>query len=140
MVFKASAKAKFTSKKPGKDGQPVIYEKSIGLFDSAGKPLPKTIKIARGSEAKVSFTISPCWVASAEKVGISIRLEAVKIYKLIEWSAGGDAKGFGFDDEHSDGDFTYEAEAQTDALNDAANKAAEEAGVNGDPDAAADAF
>lgn len=64
------------------------------IFDAKGNPLKAGVKIGGGTEMKVAYQIMPFYTA-AVGAGISLRLEAVQILKLVEWG-GRDAKGYGF--------------------------------------------
>jgi len=94
------------------------------LFDAKGAPITKDIGIFGGSVLKVNFTPTPYYTAATFCAGISLRLNAAQVIKLV--SGGYDAASCGFGVE-ADG---YEVEAA----------AAPEAGAAGDGAAAAPDF
>lgn len=100
ITLKFKLKAKVTPK----NGEP--FEQRPALFDAKGQPLGSDIKIGGGSKMKVSFEIVPFYT-SLVGAGLSLRLKAVQLIDLVEYS-GGDGSAYGFGKE--DG---YEAEAST---------------------------
>ena len=109
LIFKFKTKAKIMTK----DGK--VIPNKVAIFDSQGKPMTD-ISIWSGSEMKVSAELIPYFTAMAG-AGVSLRLRAVQITKLVE---GGNANsaGHGFD-KVEDGyvapevDKTFENEVQT---------------------------
>ena len=109
LIFKFQTKAKIMTK----DGK--VIPNKVAIFDSQGKPMTD-ISIWSGSEMKVSAELIPYFTAMAG-AGVSLRLRAVQITKLVE---GGNANsaGHGFD-KVEDGyvapevDKTFENEVQT---------------------------
>ena len=99
-----------------RDGK--VIPNKVAIFDSAGKPMIDA-NVWSGSEMKVSAELIPYFTAMAG-AGVSLRLRAVQITKLVEGGAG-NSKGYGFD-EVKDGyvapeDKTFEnevANSQTD--------------------------
>lgn len=85
----------------------VIERKSDGkkwtlkpaLFDAKGTPLAADVEIGGGSLIKVSFELSPYYVASSKKAGVSRRMVAVQVLDLKQWSGNSDASSFGFESE-----------------------------------------
>lgn len=65
------------------------------LFDAAGKPITKNIRIGGGTEGKVSFEHWAYFNAKDKEVGITHRLLGAQILKLVEWSSD-NAKALGF--------------------------------------------
>ena len=59
------------------------------------KPLPKGVQIWGGSIIKVAGEFNPFYTAKVG-AGISLRLSAVQVIKLVSGSGGGDASSFGF--------------------------------------------
>lgn len=98
ITLKFKLKAKVTPK----NGEP--FEQRPALFDAKGKPLDNSVKIGGGTKMKVSFEIVPFYTALVG-AGLSLRLKAVQVIDLVEYSGGGDGSAFGFGKE--DG---YEAE------------------------------
>jgi hypothetical protein len=89
------------------------------LFDAKGKPLSKDIKIGGGSKMKVSYEILPYYTAIAG-AGISLRLKAVQVIDLVEYSSGGSGESYGFGKEdgyeateETTNEFTDESQAET---------------------------
>ena len=79
-----------------KDG--TTSEVKIPLFDAKGKPITKEIKLGNGSVCRISFTVAPYYNATNKGVGLSLRLVAVQVIELVEYSAG-NAESYGFDEE-----------------------------------------
>jgi hypothetical protein len=111
VIFKFKTKAQIISK----DGK--VIPNRVALFDSKGKPMTD-VNVWSGSEMKVSAELIKYYTAIAG-AGVSLRLRAVQITKLVE-GGNGNAKGYGFDDvkdgyEHTDDEVDNvpkEAEAQ----------------------------
>mgnify|MGYP005854901653 FL=1 len=76
-----------------KDGN--IIEKTIPLFDAAGKKIERKINIGSGSVLRVSFTPVSFYAANGNSAGVSLRLNAVQVIQLKEWK-GATAEGYGF--------------------------------------------
>lgn len=72
------------------------------LFDSAGNKLSPEAKVFGGSIVKVSYSVSPYDKPIGN--GISLRLEAVKVIKLVEGNRDQGQYGFGDDSEDEDSD------------------------------------
>ncbi len=91
--FNVKMKAQYTKK----DGSVVKLEPK--LFDAADPPnvLPKSTQIWGGSQIKVAGEFNP--FATAIGVGMSLRLSAVQVIKLVSGSGGGDAASYGFNGE-----------------------------------------
>ena len=107
IIFKFKAKAKIMMKSGD------VIDIKIPVFDSKGIPMKE--QIWSGSEMKVSADMIPYYTAMAG-AGVSLRLKAVQISKLVEGSGSG-AKNHGFE-EIKDGyvapevDKTFENEVQ----------------------------
>jgi hypothetical protein len=88
--FNVKMKAQYTKK----DGSVVKMEPK--LFDAATppNPLPKSTQIWGGSLIKVAGEFNP--FATAIGVGMSLRLSAVQVIKLVSGSGGGDGASYGF--------------------------------------------
>jgi hypothetical protein len=97
--FKAALKAKVTPKK----GDP--FEQRPAILDAHRKPIT-SVKVGGGSKVKLAVEVNP-WFTDALGFGIQLRLKAVQVLDLVEYTGGGDASGF-FEDE--DG-FTAEEES-----------------------------
>ena len=92
VTFKFKLKAKVAPKK----GDP--FEQKPALFDAKGKPLTGAPKVGGGSTIKVSYEVVPYYTAIAG-AGVSLRLKAVQIIELKEYSGGGNAESYGFGEE-----------------------------------------
>ena len=87
-VFKFKTKAKIHAK----DG--TIIPNRVAIFDSKGTPLVDA-NVWSGSEMKVSAELIK--YSTHIGAGVTMRLRAVQITKLIE-GGNGNAKGYGFDE------------------------------------------
>ena len=105
--FKFKCKAGGTTKA----GKP--WSRTVAIFDAKGKPAKNIKEIWGGTEGKVSFTASPYFVSATGTVGLSLRLEAVQILKLVAGSSR-DAAGYGFGEEEGDFDATEETQGFVD--------------------------
>ena len=86
VIFKFKAKAKIIMK----NGD--VIDNKVPIFDSKGTPM--TNQVWSGSEMKVSADMIPYYTAMAG-AGVSLRLKAVQITKLVEGSgANSSAHGF----------------------------------------------
>lgn len=93
VTLKFKMKAKVTPK----NGAP--FEQQPALFDAKGKPLTGETKVGGGSTIKVSYEVVPYYTAIAG-AGVSLRLKAVQIIELKEYSGGGgNAESYGFGEE-----------------------------------------
>jgi len=89
IIFKFKAKAKIMMKSGD------VIDIKIPIFDSKGTPIKE--QVWSGSEMKISADMIPYYTAMAG-AGVSLRLKAVQITKLVEGGAGAGAKGHGFDE------------------------------------------
>ena len=107
IIFKFKAKAKIIMK----NGD--VIDNKVPIFDSKGTPM--TNQVWSGSQMKASADMIPYYTAMAG-AGVSLRLKAVQITKLVEGS-GANSSAHGFS-EVKDGyvapaeDKTYENEVQ----------------------------
>ena len=76
-----------------KDGSSV--EVHIPVFDSRGGCVTAESKMGTGSTVKVCYSPLPYYNAVTKSVGLSLRLVAVQVLALVQYSAGA-AEGFGF--------------------------------------------
>jgi hypothetical protein len=114
VTFKFKTKAKVTTKSGD------TFEQKVALFDSKGKPLTTAPNIGGGSKVKVSFEVMPYFTAMVG-AGLSLRVKAVQVIDLVEFSGGASAEAYGFGEEdgyeaktNSDSnDFTDETEEET---------------------------
>ena len=88
-IFKFKTKAQIISK----DGK--VIPNRVALFDTKGKPMTD-VNVWSGSEMKCSAELIKYYTAIAG-AGVSMRLRACQITKLVEGGSG-NAKGYGFDD------------------------------------------
>jgi len=98
VVVNFKLKAKVTPK----NGDP--FEQRPALFDAKGKPLSTDVSIGGGSTVKVAYEVMPYYTAIAG-AGVSLRVKAVQVINLVEYSGGAGAGAFGFGEEEG-----YEAE------------------------------
>ena len=86
--FKANAEFK------GKDGE--VVQTVIRLVDAKKAPIdPKKTNIGGGSVIRVSAVMSPYYMESTNKAGVSFRMNAVQVVELKTYGGGDD----GFDEE-----------------------------------------
>lgn len=91
IVLKFKQKAKITKK----DGTKI--EMKIPQFDCHGKPM--SANIGRDSVIKINFSIRPYFMPTTKTCGLSLRPVAVQVIDLKEFTGGGSAESYGFDDE-----------------------------------------
>lgn len=108
-ILKFKSKAQFKDKKTGK-----AIKRTIRLFDAKKKST--TVAVFSGSQIKVAYELSPYFVSGTGAYGVSLRLNAVQIIELSQGSGGGNASGYGFDEEEgyesSDEDNQNNSEAE----------------------------
>ena len=73
-------------------------------------PLSTAPEIGNGSKIKAKMFVNPYYMPSTNTIGVSLNLEAIKIYDLVEY--GGAGSGEDFDDD--DGYVFDEASQQVD--------------------------
>ncbi|MDY0214968.1 MAG: hypothetical protein RBS24_05635 [Bacilli bacterium] len=77
-----------------------VKTRDIPIFNSAGAIIKnRDLKVGNGTTMRVSFVIDPFHTALG--VGVSLKLEAVKILNLVEYGANADSYGFGEDESDS---------------------------------------
>lgn len=100
-VLKTSAKAKITEGKP---------TNKIVVFDAKGHPV-KTAKIGEGTIARLKLNLVGYCVGG--KVGVSVRLVAVQIIKLVEYVGKANEASFdGFEIEEDGYEFDETAQSE----------------------------
>ncbi|CAB4150153.1 single-stranded DNA-binding protein [uncultured Caudovirales phage] len=109
---------KLKAKVTPKMGDP--FEQRPALFDAKGKPIGADIKIGGGSKVKVAYELVPYYTAIAG-AGISLRLKAVQVINLVEFSGGASSEAYGFGQEEG-----YEAEDTPAAQNGFAEETSDE--------------
>ncbi len=92
---------KLKAKVSPKMGDP--FEQRPAIFDAKGKPL-QDAKVGGGSKIKVAYEVVPYFTAIAG-AGVSLRMKAVQVIDLKEFSGGAGAGAYGFGEEEG-----YEAE------------------------------
>lgn len=114
---KVTVRFKLKAKVTPKNGDP--FEQKVALFDAKGAPIGAGATVGGGSKVKVAYEVIPYYTAIAG-AGISLRLRAVQVIDLVEYSSGG-AGAFGFGEEDgyeaaptaAEDDFTDETEKST---------------------------
>ncbi|WJY17651.1 hypothetical protein QQS45_08315 [Alteriqipengyuania flavescens] len=96
ILINAKMTASGTSRKTGKP-----WSRKPAIFDAKGKKLSNPPIIGGGSEVKLSVELFPYFAANDKTVGVSFRLEAVQVLKLVS-SGNRDAGGYGFEEEDGD--------------------------------------
>lgn len=89
-----------------KKGDPFVQTPK--LFDAAGKLLDSKVVVYGGSLIKVSFQPIPYFMASAKAAGVSLRMMAVQVIKLISGGGSSDAGEYGFEEEEGYTQETFE--------------------------------
>lgn len=117
ITLNVKSPAFITSKKTGEK-----FDLKPAIFDAAGNRLVNSeCKLGAGSTVKISGEVRPFFTALVG-AGITLRLKAVQVIKLVEYGGGGNASGFGFGEEEGG----YVA--------DSPKSAAESAGFSADDD------
>lgn len=99
---KVTLKFKLKAKGTTKAGEE--FQQKVAIFDAKGKPMVEAPNIGGGTKMKVSYEVVP-FFTSLVGAGIALRVRAVQVIDLVEFSGGASAGAFGFGEE--DG---YEAE------------------------------
>jgi len=92
VMFKFKSNADFKDGKTGK-----IKQIKVPLFDSKGKPT--TVMIYGGSTIRVAYALVPYHMAATNKVGVSLRIEGIKVIEPAKSGGGYDANSLGFGEE-----------------------------------------
>lgn len=90
LLFNFKMKAKGTTR----NGE--TFTREPKLFDAAGRPC-NDARVGGGTVARISFEPYRYYAKMVGGAGVSLRLEAVQIIDLHEWSSGRSAEGFGFE-------------------------------------------
>lgn len=105
IIIKGKMKASGISKKTNKP-----WKRRPNIFNGQGALIQNPPKIGGGSILKLNVELSPYYAANDKTVGVSFRLEAVQVIKLVSFGAADAAScGFGAED---DGDDFGNAEAE----------------------------
>lgn len=92
VIFRFKMTASGVSKQTGKE-----WRRRPALFDSKGKPIdPSAVAIWSGSEGKVAYSIYEYESTPQQGVGISLKLEAVQVLKLVTGGNDRNAEEYGF--------------------------------------------
>ena len=94
--FKAKTKHEYKEKKTGE-----LIKKTLPVFDRFGQPLAKGTKIGNGSTVQVKVQADP-YVMNGKNYGVTLRLLAVLVKDLKEYTGGKSAEDFGFDIDSAD--------------------------------------
>lgn len=98
-VFTFKSKASFVSKKPGSEGETI--NRTIPVWQGSKRLKADEIpKFGEGSTVKVSYQVADFFTA-AVGAGVTLRLEAVKLIKAVEYTGGG-SNPFGDDEDGED--------------------------------------
>lgn len=97
--------AKMTASGVGKKGP---WSRKPTIFDAKGKAIKNPPMIGSGSTLILSVELFPYYAANDKTVGVSFRLEAAQVIKLVSGGSR-DAAGYGFAS-HDDGDELNEME------------------------------
>lgn len=93
---KVTLRFKLKAKVTPKNGE--AFDQRVAIFDAKGVPMTSAPNIGGGSKLKVSYEVFPFYTALIG-AGISLRVRAVQIIELVEYSsAGAGAYGFGEED------------------------------------------
>lgn len=100
LVIKTKARAGGISRKSGK-----AWTFRPAQFDGQNNPVPRGTKVGSGSIMRVNFEVSPYWT-SMIGCGITLRLNAVQILKLVQFGADPEAMGFETEEDSFDASAT----------------------------------
>lgn len=106
IIFKFKMKAKVETEEK-------TWTQHPALFDATGTPITEPPRIGTGSEVRVAYLAAPYYSAKDKEAGVTLRLVAVQLIKLVEWG-GGDAASFGFGEEADGFSAAVEAEDSDD--------------------------
>lgn len=101
IIIKTKNNAQFKAK----DGSVFVFQPKI--FDAKGGKVPAGTAVYGGSIIKIACQAKPYVISATKACGVSLKLQAVQVIKLVAGGMGGDSMdSYGFGEE--DG---YEAEA-----------------------------
>lgn len=116
---------KFKMKASGENKKKERWTRKPGIFNAKGVALKNPPNIWGGTEGKVSYEVSPYFIAGQGQAGISLRLQAVQILELVsEGSKSASSYGFGEEDGYDEAD-EFPAEEAGEASEGAAGGAPE---------------
>ena len=126
VLFKFAMKASGT-RKDGTD-----WSQKPAVYDAKGVYLSKVPQVWGGSEGRVSVEASPYFIPGTGAAGVSLRLKAVQLIKLVSGTVR-DASGFGFAAEDDGFDASeYTAPAEDAAEGSGAGSEGADQGASGD--------
>jgi hypothetical protein len=104
---------KFKMKASGKNKKGEKWTRKPGLFNAKGVALKNPPNIWGGTEGKISYEISPYFIAGQGQAGLSLRLQAVQILDLVsEGSKSASGYGFQAEDGYDEADEFPAADAE----------------------------
>lgn len=74
------------------------WERSIPVVDSKRTPMDESTLVGNGSTVKVAFHANPYYIPAHKTVGVTLKLVAVQVLELVEYSKGGGVSSI-FDEE-----------------------------------------
>lgn len=99
---KITLKATASAEGKRKDGS--TFKREIHVFDARNKKLSKVPAIYGGSELKMAGVCFGYYNPSTDTVGVSFRLEAVQLLKLVSTGGSAERYGFGVEEDGYEGD------------------------------------
>lgn len=96
VIIKAKMTASGVSKKTGKP-----WKRKPDIIDAKGNKLKNPPQIGGGSVMKLAVELAPYYAPNDKTVGVSFRLEAAQIIKLVSFGER-DAAAYGFGEEEGD--------------------------------------
>jgi len=75
-------------RQPGKNRVQIIGAGNIPI------PIDEAPEIGNGSKIKVKMFVNPYYMPTTNQIGVSLGLEAIKVYELVEYSKGADGEDF----------------------------------------------
>jgi hypothetical protein len=98
-----------------------VFTRKPALFDAALKPITTKIRLGGGSEIAVSYRIDPFYTAKLG-AGVSLKLFAVQVIKLVEFGGDGAYYGFTAEENESGAEETAAGDTSGEDSNDDANE------------------
>jgi hypothetical protein len=88
---------RFKNKAKGKKRDGSTFNVRIPIVDSKRKEIPDASKLGRGSVIKVAYAVVPFAMDATQKIGVTLRLQAVQVIQP-KWFEGGAANAFSDED------------------------------------------
>ncbi len=82
----------------GKNDKGETWSNKPPVFDKSGAPLEGAVY--SGSEGQLSIQLIPYYMASSNEVGVTLRLKAARVTKLVNGNR--DASSYGFEDDEDE--------------------------------------